>query len=116
MSCWCCYGRHGDHAASQLCWISGRGLVAWPSDSLCTQFYTKMAQIEKEKEVNNSSPKRKKLPSLFQAVLASAVLFSLGGMMPLTGAIFARNHKIRLAVCSSCALGQRGLCWGKTQV
>ncbi|KAK4845977.1 hypothetical protein QYF36_011434 [Acer negundo] len=65
---------------------------------------------------------REALPSPAQAAVASALAFSVGGVVPLLGAAFITNHKVRLAVVvvvASMALvvfGVGGAVLGRTPV
>ncbi|RYR64411.1 hypothetical protein Ahy_A03g010517 isoform A [Arachis hypogaea] len=65
---------------------------------------------------------QEKLPNPFQAAAASAVAFSVGGVVPMLAALFIRNHKVRMgvvAVAVSLALlvfGIFGAILGRTPV
>ncbi|XP_004504755.1 vacuolar iron transporter homolog 4-like [Cicer arietinum] len=96
--------------------------------SVYTQLDIMVAQIKREREISGiiSSLKKgcedEKLPNPFQAAIASAIAFSLGASVPMIGAAFIRDYKIRLvvvAVLSSLALlvfGGVGAILGKAPV
>ncbi|XP_057747845.1 vacuolar iron transporter homolog 4-like [Arachis stenosperma] len=96
--------------------------------SVYTQLDIEVAQIKRERELNNELETREggseeeKLPNPFQAAIASAVAFSVGAAVPLIAAVFIREYKIRVGVVaavSSLALlvfGGVGAVLGKTPV
>ncbi|KAL1366226.1 hypothetical protein HN51_014088 [Arachis hypogaea] len=94
--------------------------------SVYTQYDIEKAQIKREREPNEEEEvadhEREKLPNPFQAAAASAVAFSVGGVVPMLAALFIRNHKVRMgvvAVAVSLALlvfGIFGAILGRTPV
>ncbi|KAI3933495.1 hypothetical protein MKX01_022074 [Papaver californicum] len=59
--------------------------------SVYSQLDIELAQIKRENMKEN-------LPNPFQAAGASAIVFSLGAMVPLLAAAFIKDHKLRLGV------------------
>ncbi|KAI4296310.1 hypothetical protein L6164_036278 [Bauhinia variegata] len=97
--------------------------------SVYTQYDIEMAQIKRQREVNNANngerekeDEKEKLPNPFQAALASAIAFSIGAMVPLLGAVFIKEHKIRLVIIVAVAtlallvFGVVGAVLGKTPI
>lgn len=68
--------------------------------SVYSQLDIELAQIEREKRRPNQSPMNQKeaLPNPLQAAAASALAFSVGAMVPLLGASFIREYRVRLGV------------------
>ncbi|KAK4271217.1 hypothetical protein QN277_019941 [Acacia crassicarpa] len=70
--------------------------------SVYTQYDIEKEQLKREAEEvesnNIDDEEKKKLPSPYQAAVASALAFSVGAVVPLLGAIFIRDYKIRLSV------------------
>ncbi|KAK7246797.1 hypothetical protein RIF29_41667 [Crotalaria pallida] len=62
--------------------------------SVYSQYDIEFAQIKRE---GNSSQKDK-LPNPFKAAVASAIAFAIGAMVPLLGAAFIEDYKVRLGV------------------
>lgn len=91
--------------------------------SVYTQRDVESAQLKRKQQQNSEQVfEREKLPSPVQAAVASALAFGVGAMVPLIGAAFINNYKIRLTVVivvSSLALlvfGVGGAVLGKTPV
>ncbi|KAK7328210.1 hypothetical protein VNO77_22312 [Canavalia gladiata] len=93
--------------------------------SVYTQYDIEIAQIKRDKQINIGQvdkAEREKLPNPFQAALASALAFSVGGVVPLLASAFIRSHKTRLAVVAAVAslallvFGGVGAVLGKTPV
>ncbi|MED6196507.1 Vacuolar iron transporter 2.1 [Stylosanthes scabra] len=88
--------------------------------SVYTQYDIEKAQIKRERESNEEVVVV--LPNPFQAAVASAMAFSVGGVVPMVAAFFIRNHKVRMvvvAVAVSLALlvfGTFGAVLGRTPV
>ncbi|KAI9082419.1 hypothetical protein K1719_035562 [Acacia pycnantha] len=62
--------------------------------SVYSQYDMEVAQLKRErKEVNKA-----KLPNPFYAATASAIAFSMGAVVPLLGAAFIKEYKVRLVV------------------
>ncbi|KAK4271212.1 hypothetical protein QN277_019937 [Acacia crassicarpa] len=62
--------------------------------SVYSQYDIEVAQLKREgKEV-----KKAELPNPFYAALASAIAFAVGSLVPLLGAAFIKNYKVRLGV------------------
>ncbi|KAI9082465.1 hypothetical protein K1719_035608 [Acacia pycnantha] len=71
--------------------------------SVYTQYDIEKEQLKREAEEevdsdNIDNEEKKKLPNPYQAALASALAFSVGAVVPLLGAAFIRDYKIRLSV------------------
>jgi VIT1/CCC1 family predicted Fe2+/Mn2+ transporter len=65
--------------------------------SVYTQYDIAIAQMKREEKTKNSEDMEKeKLPNPVQAAFASALAFSVGGLVPLLGAAFIKEHKMRL--------------------
>ncbi|KAB1206950.1 hypothetical protein CJ030_MR7G008134 [Morella rubra] len=77
--------------------------------SVYTQYDIEIAQLKRERKSNNTGEdkeadtEKKKLPNPVQAAFASALAFSMGGLVPLLAAAFIRKHKARLAVVAAVA-------------
>ncbi|CAE5972275.1 unnamed protein product [Arabidopsis arenosa] len=99
--------------------------------SVCTQRDIETAQMKRAIENKTSlsaideqeeEEKKERLPNPGQAAIASALAFSVGAAMPLLGAVFIENHKVRMvvvAVVATIALvvfGVTGAVLGKTSV
>nr|AAK52980.1 AT3g25190/MJL12_14 [Arabidopsis thaliana]AAL47414.1 AT3g25190/MJL12_14 [Arabidopsis thaliana] len=99
--------------------------------SVCTQRDIETAQMKRAIEHKTSlsaideqeeEEKKERLPNPGQAAIASALAFSVGAAMPLLGAVFIENHKVRMvvvAVVATIALvvfGVTGAVLGKTSV
>ncbi|XP_028800862.1 vacuolar iron transporter homolog 4-like [Neltuma alba] len=70
--------------------------------SVYTQYDIEKEQLKREEEEGgDSSDKKEKLPSPYQAALASALAFSVGAVIPLVGAMFIKDYKIRLSVVAA---------------
>ncbi|KAL1564673.1 vacuolar iron transporter 4-like [Salvia divinorum] len=63
--------------------------------SVYTQLDVEKAQMKREKGMGEE---REKLPNPWQAAAASALAFSLGGVVPLLAAAFIADHKVRMGV------------------
>lgn len=69
--------------------------------SVYTQYDIAIGQMKREKKTKNSGDLEKdgeKLPNPVQAAFASALAFSVGGSVPLLGAAFIKEHKMRLGL------------------
>ncbi|KAK7380470.1 hypothetical protein VNO78_32981 [Psophocarpus tetragonolobus] len=76
--------------------------------SVYSQLDIEIAQKKREKERGNgrgireeegtNDEEKESLPNPLQAAAASALAFSVGAMVPLLGASFIRNYKVRLGV------------------
>lgn len=67
--------------------------------SVYTQYDIAIAQMKRENKTKNSGDMEKeKLPNPVQAAFASALAFSVGGLVPLLGAAFIKEHKLRLGL------------------
>ncbi|KAJ4952897.1 hypothetical protein NE237_029729 [Protea cynaroides] len=92
--------------------------------SVYSQLDVEMAQMKREnqRESINEESKKENLPNPIQAAAASSLSFSIGAMMPLLGASFIKEYKVRMgvvAVISSFALlvfGMVGAVLGKGPV
>ncbi|CAN8258211.1 unnamed protein product [Cochlearia groenlandica] len=98
--------------------------------SVCTQRDIETAQMKRAIETKSSlsvideqeEEEKERLPNPGQAAIASALAFSVGAAMPLLGAVFIENHKIRMAVVAIVAtlallvFGVTGAVLGKTSV
>ncbi|KAJ7946676.1 Vacuolar iron transporter family protein [Quillaja saponaria] len=62
--------------------------------SVYSQYDIEFAQLKRD----GKESKNEKLPSPFQAAVASAIAFAVGAMVPLLGAAFIHNYKVRLVV------------------
>lgn len=62
--------------------------------SVYSQYDIELAQMKRQ---GNTSQKDK-LPNPFQAALASAIAFSIGAVVPLLGAAFIKDYKVRVGV------------------
>ena len=62
--------------------------------SVYSQYDIEVAQLKRE----GKDVKKEKLPSPFQAALASALAFAAGAVVPLLSAAFIKNYKVRLGV------------------
>ncbi|KAE9591865.1 hypothetical protein Lal_00039028 [Lupinus albus] len=62
--------------------------------SVYSQYDIEFAQMKRE---GNTSQKDK-LPNPYQAAVASAIAFAIGAMVPLLGAAFIEDYKVRLGV------------------
>lgn len=98
--------------------------------SVYTQYEVEVGQMMRDIAMNNSEKevtdleiemeKRKSMPNPLQAALASALSFSVGGVVPLLSGAFIREYRIRLIVIviiASLALvvfGRVGAQLGKT--
>lgn len=68
--------------------------------SVYSQYDIEMAQIKRE-SATEIEEKRKKLPSPLQAAGASAFAFAIGAIVPLLGAVFVKDYRVRLGVVVS---------------
>ncbi|KAF7842647.1 vacuolar iron transporter-like protein 4-like [Senna tora] len=96
--------------------------------SVYTQLDIELAQMKRRKEENkitsivDNEEKKEDLPNPFQAAMASMVAFSIGGVVPLVGAIFIKDYKVRMCVVVALAslalvvFGVIGAILGKTSV
>ncbi|KAH0731947.1 hypothetical protein KY289_003135 [Solanum tuberosum] len=72
--------------------------------SVYSQLDIELAQIKRETktrqnhEQQEEEDKKEGLPNPFLAAVASAVAFSLGGIIPILAAGFISNHKVRMGV------------------
>ncbi|XP_009587129.1 vacuolar iron transporter homolog 4-like [Nicotiana tomentosiformis] len=73
--------------------------------SVYSQLDIELAQIKRENTIRGQNheeqgeeDKKEGLPNPFLAAIASAVAFSLGGIIPILAAGFISNHKVRMAV------------------
>ncbi|OIT38077.1 PREDICTED: vacuolar iron transporter homolog 4-like [Nicotiana attenuata] len=73
--------------------------------SVYSQLDIELAQIKRENTIRGQNQedqgeedKKEGLPNPFLAAIASAVAFSLGGIIPILAAGFISNHKVRMAV------------------
>ena len=62
--------------------------------SVYSQYDIEVAQLRRE----GKDVRKEKLPSPFQAALASALAFAAGAVVPLLSAAFIRDYKVRLGV------------------
>ncbi|OIV91557.1 hypothetical protein TanjilG_08969 [Lupinus angustifolius] len=62
--------------------------------SVYSQYDIEFAQMKRE----GNTTQKDKLPNPFQAAVASAVAFAIGAMVPLLGAAFIEDYKVRLGV------------------
>ncbi|KAM0992130.1 hypothetical protein ACFX13_010594 [Malus domestica] len=74
--------------------------------SVYTQYDIEISQMKREMKTNGRTEnveeaKKKMLPNPAQAALASAIAFSIGAVVPLLGAAFISEHKVRLAVVAA---------------
>ncbi|PON99413.1 Ccc1-like protein [Trema orientale] len=65
--------------------------------SVYSQYDIEVAQMDRDGNRENKE-KMEKLPSPWRAAGASAVAFGVGAMVPLLGAAFVRDYKVRLGV------------------
>ncbi|XP_028753219.1 vacuolar iron transporter homolog 1-like [Neltuma alba] len=95
--------------------------------SVYTQRDIELAQMKREREANNNTKEvdddeKDRLPNPFQAAAASALAFSGGAVVPLVGAVFIRDYRVRMAVVAALAslalvvFGGVGAVIGKTSV
>ena len=63
--------------------------------SVYSQYDIELAQLKREGKVVTQE---EKLPNPFQAALASALAFAVGAAVPLLGAAFINDYKVRLGV------------------
>ncbi|MED6147879.1 hypothetical protein PIB30_048061 [Stylosanthes scabra] len=95
--------------------------------SVYTQYDIEKAQIKREREsnevvANNDDDEKEKLPNPFQAAVASAMAFFVGGLVPMVTALFIRNHKVRMVVVAAAVslallvFGTFGAVLGRTPV
>ncbi|KAL6146586.1 hypothetical protein ACLB2K_057264 [Fragaria x ananassa] len=78
--------------------------------SVYAQYHTEMSQMKREmmeknggdeKTIDEQAVKKKnRLPSPVKAAIASAISFSIGAVVPLLGAVFIKEYKVRMAVVS----------------
>jgi VIT1/CCC1 family predicted Fe2+/Mn2+ transporter len=67
--------------------------------SVYTQYDIAIDQMKREKKTKNSGDlEKEKLPNPVQAAFASALAFSVGGSVPLLGAAFIKERKMRLTL------------------
>ncbi|XP_015086796.1 vacuolar iron transporter homolog 4-like [Solanum pennellii] len=72
--------------------------------SVYSQLDIELAQIKRETKTRGQNHEQKEeedqegLPNPFLAAVASAVAFSLGGIIPILAAGFISNHKVRMGV------------------
>ncbi|KAJ8529859.1 hypothetical protein K7X08_036694 [Anisodus acutangulus] len=72
--------------------------------SVYSQLDIELAQIKRETKIRvqnheqQEEDKKEGLPNPFLAAIASAVAFSLGGIIPILAAGFIPNHKVRMGV------------------
>lgn len=64
--------------------------------SVYSQYDIEVAQMKRERKETENGKKR--LPNPFSAALASAVSFVVGALVPLLGACFVKDYKVRLGV------------------
>ncbi|KAM0992131.1 hypothetical protein ACFX2I_010345 [Malus domestica] len=74
--------------------------------SVYTQYDIEISQMKREMKENGRTEnveeaKKKMLPNPAHAALASAIAFSIGAVVPLLGASFISEHKMRLAVVAA---------------
>ncbi|TQD86211.1 hypothetical protein C1H46_028228 [Malus baccata] len=74
--------------------------------SVYTQYDIEISQMKREMKTNGRTEnveeaKKKMLPNPAHAALASAIAFSIGAVVPLLGAAFISEHKMRLAVVAA---------------
>ncbi|CAN4108029.1 unnamed protein product [Withania somnifera] len=75
--------------------------------SVYSQLDIELAQIKRETKTRQNEDqqeeqdKKEGLPNPFLAAIASAVAFSLGGIIPILAAGFISNHKVRMGVVVS---------------
>ncbi|KAJ7968130.1 Vacuolar iron transporter family protein [Quillaja saponaria] len=62
--------------------------------SVYSQYDIELAQMKREGKMT----KKEKLPNPFKAAIASAIAFAIGAMVPLLGAAFIKDYKVRLGV------------------
>ncbi|XP_054779223.1 vacuolar iron transporter homolog 4-like [Prosopis cineraria] len=95
--------------------------------SVYTQRDIELAQMKRERAANNNTKEveddeKDKLPNPVQAAAASALAFSAGAVVPLVGAVFIRDYRVRMAVVAALAslalmvFGGVGAVIGKTSV
>ncbi|XP_054787151.1 vacuolar iron transporter homolog 1-like [Prosopis cineraria] len=67
--------------------------------SVCSQLDIEIAQIKRDKRSGKDQKEGEQgLPKPFQAAAASALAFSVGAMVPLLGASFIREYRLRLGM------------------
>lgn len=64
--------------------------------SVYSQYDIEVALMKREK--NETETEKEKLPSPFKAASASAISFVVGALVPLLGACFIKDYKVRLGV------------------
>ncbi|XP_051147253.1 vacuolar iron transporter homolog 4-like isoform X2 [Andrographis paniculata] len=80
--------------------------------SVYSQLDVKLAQMKREKKEEEEED-REKLPNPFQAALASALAFVMGAVVPLLGAAFVREYRVRLGVVGAATTAALvGFGWG----
>ncbi|KAI4299045.1 hypothetical protein L6164_032541 [Bauhinia variegata] len=65
--------------------------------SVYSQYDIELAQMKREGEEQDQT-QRDRLPNPFHAALASVLAFALGAVVPLLGAAFIKDYKVRLGV------------------
>ncbi|XP_041010087.1 vacuolar iron transporter homolog 4-like [Juglans microcarpa x Juglans regia] len=100
--------------------------------SVSTQYDIEMAQLKREKKRRKTGDvevqdikedmDKEKLPNPVQAAFASALSFSVGGLVPLLAAVVVKDHKVRLELVVGVAsltlivFGVIGAKFGRTAV
>ncbi|KAH7528547.1 vacuolar iron transporter homolog 4 [Ziziphus jujuba] len=79
------------------------GLVAGACSMAIGEFVSVYSQYDIEvsqmkREGNETETRKEKLPNPFKAALASAISFVVGALVPLLGACFVKDYKVRLGV------------------
>ncbi|XP_010514728.1 PREDICTED: vacuolar iron transporter homolog 4-like [Camelina sativa] len=80
------------------------GLVAGACSMAIGEFVSVYSQYDKEKAQmkresgGEGDTEKEKLPSPTQAAVASALAFSIGGIVPLLAATFVKEYKVRIGV------------------
>lgn len=64
--------------------------------SVYSQYDIEVAQMKRQN--NESETEKEKLPNPFKAASASAISFVVGALVPLLGACFIKDYKVRLGV------------------
>ncbi|EOA25364.1 hypothetical protein CARUB_v10018696mg, partial [Capsella rubella] len=66
--------------------------------SVYSQYDIEVAQMKRDQSGGGDQGEKDKLPSPTQAAAASALAFSLGGIVPLLAAAFVKEYKVRIGV------------------
>ncbi|KAJ8529861.1 hypothetical protein K7X08_036696 [Anisodus acutangulus] len=71
--------------------------------SVYSQLDTELVSGHNHGQQEEDQDKKEGVPNPFLAAIASAVTFSLGGIIPILAAAFISNHKLRSPMVKSCA-------------